>query len=49
MTDLALDMRRVEYAYRRDVALRGISLAVRAGEVVPSEEPRAVKGAGTRG
>ncbi|TCN36928.1 putative ABC transport system ATP-binding protein [Kribbella orskensis] len=39
MTDLALEMRRVEYAYRRDVALRGISLAVRAGEVVAVTGP----------
>jgi putative ABC transport system ATP-binding protein len=39
MTDLALEMARVEYAYRRDVALRGVSLKVRPGEVVAVTGP----------
>ncbi|WBQ05925.1 ATP-binding cassette domain-containing protein [Kribbella sp. CA-293567] len=30
----ALELRDVEYAYRRNVALRGVSLTVAAGEVV---------------
>ncbi|HET6293570.1 MAG TPA: ABC transporter ATP-binding protein [Kribbella sp.] len=39
MTDLALELLRVEYAYRRDVALRGVSLKVRPGEVVAITGP----------
>ncbi len=39
MTELALEMLRVEYAYRRDVALRGISLKVGAGEVLAITGP----------
>jgi putative ABC transport system ATP-binding protein len=39
MTDLALEMARVEYAYRRDVALRGVSFKVRPGEVVAVTGP----------
>jgi putative ABC transport system ATP-binding protein len=39
MTDLALELRRVEYAYRRDVALRGVSLHVNPGEVVAVTGP----------
>jgi putative ABC transport system ATP-binding protein len=39
MTDLALELLRVEYAYRRDVALRGVSLQVNPGEVVAVTGP----------
>jgi putative ABC transport system ATP-binding protein len=39
MTELALELIRVEYAYRRDVALRGVSLQVRPGEVVAVTGP----------
>jgi putative ABC transport system ATP-binding protein len=39
MTDLALELLRVEYAYRRDVALRGVSLKVGPGEVVAITGP----------
>jgi putative ABC transport system ATP-binding protein len=39
MTELALEMLRVEYAYRRDVALRGISLKVATGEVLAITGP----------
>ncbi|WP_246486793.1 ATP-binding cassette domain-containing protein [Kribbella qitaiheensis] len=39
MTDLALELLRVEYAYRRDVALRGVSLKVKPGEVVAITGP----------
>ena len=39
MTELALEMLRVEYAYRRDVALRGVSLQVSSGEVVAVTGP----------
>ena len=39
MTELALELSRVEYAYRRDVALRGVSLQVRPGEVVAVTGP----------
>lgn len=39
MTDLALEIHRVEYAYRRDVALRGVSLQIRPGEVVAVTGP----------
>ncbi|MFG1623833.1 ABC transporter ATP-binding protein [Kribbella sp. NPDC049227] len=38
MTD-ALDIQRVEYAYRRDVALRGVSLRVDPGEIVAVTGP----------
>ncbi|WP_406050194.1 ABC transporter ATP-binding protein [Kribbella sp. NBC_00889] len=39
MTDAALDIQRVEYAYRRDVALRGVSLRVDPGEIVAVTGP----------
>jgi len=39
MTELALEMLRVEYTYRRDVALRGVSLRVASGEVVAVTGP----------
>ncbi|MFI6829259.1 ABC transporter ATP-binding protein [Kribbella sp. NPDC050241] len=39
MTDAALDLQRVEYAYRRDVALRGVSLRVDPGEIVAVTGP----------
>jgi putative ABC transport system ATP-binding protein len=34
MSDLAQELVNIEYAYRRNVALRGVSLQVRPGEVV---------------
>jgi putative ABC transport system ATP-binding protein len=39
MTDLALELLRVEYSYRRDTALRGVSLGVKPGEVVAITGP----------
>jgi len=39
MTDAALEIQRVEYAYRRDVALRGVSLRVDPGEIVAVTGP----------
>ncbi|GAB3817707.1 ABC transporter ATP-binding protein [Kribbella italica] len=39
MTDLVLEVLRVEYAYRRDIALRGVSLQVRPGEVLAVTGP----------
>lgn len=39
MTDAALEIQRVEYAYSRDVALRSVSLRVGPGEIVAVTGP----------